>query len=113
MPIEHETRDGALVWIRNPITGVVSYVVDVRNKSFAFTLGLRDEPVEPPHLTDAQIRAATKDCPFCPGNEHLSTAELFRMSAAEVPEWTGRPAARTTNGSCGCSTTCFPAFLRS
>jgi UDPglucose--hexose-1-phosphate uridylyltransferase len=90
MPIEHETRDGALVWIRNPITGVISYVVDVRNKSFAFTLGLRDEPVEPPHLSDGQIRAATKDCPFCPGNEHLSTAELFRMTAAEIPEWTGK-----------------------
>jgi len=90
MPIEHETRDGALVWIRNPITGVISYVVDLRNKSFAFTLGLRDEPAEPPHLTDKQIRAATKDCPFCPGNEHLATAELFRLTSADIPEWTGK-----------------------
>ena len=90
MPIEHETRDGALVWIRNPITGVISYVVDLRNKSFAFTLGMRDAPIEPPHLTDEQISAATRECPFCPGNEHLSTAELFRLTADEVPEWTGR-----------------------
>ena len=89
MPIEHETRDGALVWIRNPITGVISYVVDLRNKSFAFTLGMREEPAEPPHLTDEQIRAATKDCPFCPGNEHLSTAEKFRFTPSDVPEWTG------------------------
>ena len=43
MPIEHEIRDGALVWIKNPITGVISYVVDVRGKSFAFTLGGREE----------------------------------------------------------------------
>jgi len=90
MPIEHETRDGALVWIRNPITGVISYVVDLRNKSFAFTLGMRDEPIEPPHLTDEQIRAATKDCPFCPGNERLCTAELFRLTAQDIPDWTGR-----------------------
>ncbi len=90
MPIEHETRDGALVWIRNPITGVVSYVVDVRSKSFAFTLGIRDEPVEPAHLTDAQIRAATKSCPFCPGNEHMCTEELFRLTPEEFPEWTAK-----------------------
>ena len=43
MPIEYEVRDGALVWIKNPITGVISYVVDVRGKSFAFTLGGRSE----------------------------------------------------------------------
>ncbi len=90
MPIEHETRDGALVWIRNPITGVISYVVDVRTKSFAFTLGIRDEPVEPAHLTDEQIRAATRSCPFCPGNEHLCTEELFRLTPEEFPEWTAR-----------------------
>jgi UDPglucose--hexose-1-phosphate uridylyltransferase len=89
MPIEHETRDGALVWIRNPITGVISYVVDVRNKSFAFTLGIGDERAQPAHLTDDQVRAATRKCPFCPGNEHLCTSELFRMTPAEVPEWTG------------------------
>ena len=46
MPIECEIRDGALVWIKNPITGVISYVVDVRGKSFAFTLGGR-ESVDP------------------------------------------------------------------
>ncbi|MGO9453734.1 MAG: DUF4921 family protein [Candidatus Binataceae bacterium] len=91
MPIEHETRDGALVWIRNPITGVISYVVDVRAKSFAFTLGLREEgAVAPPaQLSDEQIRAATRECPFCPGNEHLSTAEIFRITPDAIPEWTG------------------------
>ena len=43
MPIECEIRDGSLVWIKNPITGVISYVVDVRGKSFAFTLGGRED----------------------------------------------------------------------
>jgi UDPglucose--hexose-1-phosphate uridylyltransferase len=90
MPIEHETRDGALVWIRNPITGVISYVVDVRTKSFAFTLGVRDDTPEPPHLSDEQITAAIRDCPFCPGNEHLSTAELFRFTADDISEWSAR-----------------------
>ena len=46
MAIEYEVRDGALVWIKNPITGVISYVVDVRGKSFAFTLGGREELAE-------------------------------------------------------------------
>src|SRR5208282_5714288 len=91
MPIEHETRDGALVWIRNPITGVISYVVDVRAKSFAFALGVRaeDAAAPPAHLSDEQIQAATRECPFCPGNEHLSTAEIFRIAPDAIPEWTG------------------------
>ena len=39
---KYAIRDGSLVWIKNPITGVISYVVDVRGKSFAFTLGGRE-----------------------------------------------------------------------
>src|SRR5208337_5062034 len=66
MPIECEIRDGSLVWIKNPITGVISYVVDVRGKSFAFTLGGR-ESADPgtPHLSAEAIRHATEACPFC------------------------------------------------
>ncbi|MGH7779332.1 MAG: DUF4921 family protein [Candidatus Binataceae bacterium] len=90
MPIEHETRDGALVWIRNPITGVISYVVDVRAKSFAFTLGLEAGiPSRKPPLTADQIRRATANCPFCPGNEALTTREIFRVTPSAMPEWTG------------------------
>ncbi|HVA80029.1 MAG TPA: DUF4921 family protein [Candidatus Binataceae bacterium] len=90
MPIEHETRDGALVWIRNPITGVISYVVDVRAKSFAFTLGreagnsTRIAPLGP-----ERISRATGSCPFCPGNESLTTGEIFRVIPAEMPHWSG------------------------
>ena len=89
MPIECEIRDGRLVWIKNPVSGVISYVVDVRGKSFAFTLG-RDR-VEPPSdpLSDEQIRRATESCPFCPGNEELATREVLRVTPEETPSWTG------------------------
>jgi UDPglucose--hexose-1-phosphate uridylyltransferase len=90
MPIEHEIRDGELVWIRNPVTGVTSYVVDLRAKSFAFTLGeRRSYNSAGPALTAEQIREATERCPFCPGNENLATRELFRISPAEMEGWTG------------------------
>jgi hypothetical protein len=90
MPIEYEMREGALVWIKSPITGVISYVVDVRGKSFAFTLGGREElnPDVPP--PDARsLRNAIRACPFCPGNEHLAPTELMRVTPAEFPQWPG------------------------
>ncbi|HUY28746.1 MAG TPA: DUF4921 family protein [Candidatus Binataceae bacterium] len=90
MPIEHETRDGALVWIRNPITGVISYVVDVRAKSFAFTLGREaGNSTRIATMGAEQIRRATGSCPFCPGNEALTTAEIFRIATADMPQWNG------------------------
>ncbi len=93
MPIEYETRDGALVWIRNPVSGVVSYVVDVRGKSFAFTLGTHEHHhPDAPYLSPQAVRHATEGCPFCPGNEELATRELMRLSPADVPEWNGRGA---------------------
>jgi galactose-1-phosphate uridylyltransferase len=91
MPIECEIRDGSLVWIKSPITGVISYVVDLRGKSFAFTLGGRDD-LDAPRLDAEKIRLATQSCPFCPGNEELATRELFRLTPADVPEWTGAKA---------------------
>ncbi len=93
MPIEHETRDGALVWIRNPVTGVISYVVDVRAKSFAFTLGREAGQRERAAALDAeQIARATEVCAFCPGNESLTTREIFLVTPAEMPGWTGAAA---------------------
>jgi galactose-1-phosphate uridylyltransferase len=90
MPIECEIRDGALVWIKNPITGVISYVVDVRGKSFAFTLGGRESvDSQAAQLSPEAIRLAKEACPFCPGNESMTTRELFRMTREEIPEWSG------------------------
>jgi galactose-1-phosphate uridylyltransferase len=90
MPIEYEIRGDALVWIKNPITGVISYVVDVRGKSFAFTLGGRSE-LDPaaPTLGAEEIAKAQATCPFCPGNEAMAPAEILRVTPAEFPRWKG------------------------
>jgi UDPglucose--hexose-1-phosphate uridylyltransferase len=86
--VEHEIRDGALVWIKNPITGVISYVVDVRGKSFAFTLGGRAElDPEAPTLSDEEVARTTSACPFCPGNESMATAEIMRVTPQEFRGW--------------------------
>lgn len=90
MAIEYEVRDGELVWIKNPITGVISYVVDMRGKSFAFTLGGREElDPDPPPPEEKVLRNAMRACPFCPGNEGQAPAELMRVTPAEMPGWTG------------------------
>jgi galactose-1-phosphate uridylyltransferase len=90
MAIEYELRDGALVWIKNPVTGVISYVVDVRGKSFAFTLGGREElNPDPPPPDPKALHNAVRACPFCPGNEKLAPAELARITPAEFPGWKG------------------------
>ncbi len=90
MALEYQIRDGKLVWIKNPVTGAISYVVDVRAKSFAFALGAR-EPFDPtaPELGDEVIEGAVAACPFCPGNESHTTREVFRLAPHEVPEWSG------------------------
>jgi galactose-1-phosphate uridylyltransferase len=90
MAIEYEMRDGTLVWIRNPVTGVISYVVDVRGKSFAFTLGGREElnPELPPP-DPKSLRNAMRTCPFCPGNEGLAPDELMRVAPADFSSWDG------------------------
>ncbi len=90
MALEYEIRDEALLWIKNPITGVISYVVDLRGKSFAFTLGGREHhPTDAAPMDDAAIRHAITSCPFCPGNESQTTAELFRVTRDEMPHWSG------------------------
>jgi UDPglucose--hexose-1-phosphate uridylyltransferase len=93
MALEYEIRDGALVWIKNPITGVISYVVDVRGKSFAFTLGGREElNPDPPPPDPKTLQHAIAACPFCPGNEAQAPAELMRVTQDEFPGWRGAPA---------------------
>jgi galactose-1-phosphate uridylyltransferase len=90
MPIEYELRDGALFWIKNPFTGVISYVVDLRDKSFAFTLGARAFAAPPAtHSDEERMARAAAICPFCPGNESKAPAELIRVEPREVPGWEG------------------------
>jgi galactose-1-phosphate uridylyltransferase len=95
MALEYEIRGDKLLWIRNPVTGVISYVVDLRGKSFAFTLSGREH--HPPiagALDEDAIRHAIATCPFCPRNENQTTAEIFRLTRDEMPQWTGEGAAR-------------------
>ncbi len=95
MALEYEIRGDKLLWIKNPVTGVISYVVDLRGKSFAFTLSGREHhPPEAGALNEAAIRHALATCPFCPGNENLTTPEIFRLTRDEMPHWTGDVAER-------------------
>jgi UDPglucose--hexose-1-phosphate uridylyltransferase len=93
MSLEYEIRNGALVWIKNPVTGVISYVVDVRGKSFAFTLGGRSElDSEAPGLSAEAIAHAKAACPFCPGNEAMVPREILRVAPADFRAWSGADA---------------------
>jgi hypothetical protein len=91
--LQYEIRGGRLVWIRNPFTGVISYVVDLRAKSFAFTLGAR-ESAQPATSAAAipdeeEIKMVLAACPFCPGNERRAPPELFRVGHERIPDWNG------------------------
>jgi hypothetical protein len=89
MALEYEIRNGALNWIRNPYSCVVSYVVDVRGKSFAFTLGERRVRQAGEALDPGAAAQAIANCPFCPGQEASTPAELMRVEPSELPEWNG------------------------
>ncbi len=92
MALEYEIRNGRLVWIKNPVSGVISYVVDLRAKSFAFTLGARQsgEPTPPSSIpTHEELRLARAACPFCPGNEDRAPREILRVDADRIPAWNG------------------------
>ena len=96
MALEYELRGDKLLWMKNPVTGVISYVVDLRGKSFAFTLSGREHhPPEAGALDEHAIKHAIATCPFCPGNEHQTTTEIFRLTREEMPHWTGDGAMRS------------------
>jgi len=85
-------RAGALAWVRNPISGVVSYVADLQDKNFAYTLGSQLGAPEP--IDQAALRQVVAACPFCPGNEARTfPPEVMRLTPAQFPSWdgTGQP----------------------
>jgi len=93
--LEYEIRGDKLLWMKNPVTGVISYVVDLRGKSFAFTLSGREHhPPGAGTLDEGALRHTVASCPFCPGNENQTTPELFRVTRDEMPHWTGDGAVR-------------------
>jgi len=93
MPIEYRTDAGRLVWVRNPFTGVVTYFTHVHRKRNGFVkrqqeVALRAEGPDRRALEEQlrrELEDAERECPFCPGNEHMTTEEIFRLTPPEVP----------------------------
>ncbi len=93
MPIEFRKEDGRLVWVRSPFTGAVTYFTEVHRKQSGFSRRPQVMPTAQPPDWDAaeqarlaELAAARRDCPFCPGNEEMTTAEILRIRPEEVPE---------------------------
>ena len=89
MPLEYRKDGDRLVWVRSPFTGTVTYFTDIHKKQSGFR---RSPPpsAQPPDWGAAEaarlaeLEAAQRDCPFCPGNEELTTAEMLRVEPATV-----------------------------
>jgi len=79
------TRSGDLLWVENPFTGVVTYVTDIHRKRSGFQQKTEPRPEYPTHDLDPYRRR----CPFCPGNESMTTTEVLRR-ATNVGEWSTR-----------------------
>lgn len=91
MPLRYGLADGRLVWVESPFTGAVTYFTDVHKKRSGFAARAPVAPAsQPPDWGAAEVarlaelEAARRDCPFCPGNEALTTAEVLRVTPAEV-----------------------------
>lgn len=82
MPLEAgRTSDGRLLWVENPFTGVVTYLTDIHRKRDGFRPGDGAAP-------QADIfRQLTANCPFCPGNEAMTTEEVMRLPADPRRPW--------------------------
>lgn len=93
MPLEYRRDDGRLVWVRNPFTGVITYFTHVHRKRSGFVKRQQDAALRGADRPDQaaleeqlrrELEDAERECPFCPGNEHMTTEELFRVRPEEV-----------------------------
>jgi hypothetical protein len=91
MPLEFRRENGQLVWVRNPFTQTVTYFTDIHKKRLGFlarppdwTMGERTRAAGEGEWW-AEAEALRRACAFCPGNEHLTMAEVLRVRPAEVP----------------------------
>jgi UDPglucose--hexose-1-phosphate uridylyltransferase len=92
MPIDYRKDQGELVWVRNPFTGVVTYFTHLHKKRSGFARrahdALRGAAAPDRAAWEAQLRdeleAARRSCPFCPGNEANTPAEVLRITRREV-----------------------------
>lgn len=93
MPLEFSKQDGHLVWVKNPFTRTITFFTQIHRKQFGFADRSPLPPVDDTvlrHRAEAELRAeleaARTNCPFCPGNEHLTLDEVLRVAPAVVPD---------------------------
>jgi galactose-1-phosphate uridylyltransferase len=92
MPLEFRKEGGRLVWVRSPFTGTITYFTDINKKQSGFRRRPVAPAAQPPDWEAAEaarlaeLEAARRDCPFCPGNEEQTTAEIMRVVPSAVPE---------------------------
>jgi len=99
MSIEYRKDNGELVWVRNPFTGIITYFTHVHKKRSGFVRHAQEallrNAAEDRAVYEARLRqelaAAQRACPFCPGNEHHTPEEVWR-----VPVRPGLPAAQNS-----------------
>jgi galactose-1-phosphate uridylyltransferase len=90
MPVEYRKEGRRLVWIRNPFTRAVTYFTEVHRKQSGFPRRSPSPALAQPDVRAAEaarfaeLEAARRDCPFCPGNERMTTEELLRVRPEEV-----------------------------
>jgi len=90
MAVEHRKADGRLIWVRNPFTGAVTYFTEIHRKQSGFQRRAMASASQAPDWDAAQaarlaeLDAARRDCPFCPGNEEQTTAEILRVTPHAV-----------------------------
>src|SRR5258706_3008978 len=98
MPVEFRKEAGRLVWVRSPFTGTITYFTDIHRKQSGFPRrGREGAPAQPDWQAAqaarlAELEATRRGCPFCPGNEDLTTAELMRVVPDQVEGVTARSA---------------------
>lgn len=91
MSIELRKENGELVWVRNPFTGAVTYFTHVHKKRSGFQR-YGQSPGAPTTVDRsvygaqlrAEVDAAKRSCPFCPGNEDQTPKEVWQVPARHV-----------------------------
>ena len=91
MSIEYGMKDGAVLWIRNPFTGNVTYFNNIHRKPHAYrhlTNPQRPAPAAPPSPSTYDLRADLQRvqdaCVFCPGNEGMTMEEVMRVTYGDM-----------------------------
>jgi len=99
MPLTYKKQNGQLVWVQNPFSGTVTYFTDIHKKQSGFRRPTVAPASQAPDWQAAEaarlaeLESARRDCPFCPGNEEQTTAEVMRVvpEAVEGCAATGSP----------------------